>query len=256
MLITGPEPYSGVLKGHAELHTFSVLIPAKDEAANLEATVSKVSNLLRARRIPHQILVVNDHSIDESALVLKSLKKQIPELTVVDNQDNTGFGRAIKHGLMHVTGDAVAILMADESDRYEDLVVYWNELQEGVDAVFGSRFIEGGEVIEYPYFKLVLNRLVNWGIRVLFSIDLNDTTNAFKAYRMSAIRSLGPIASNNFNITVELPLKLVINRMSWKVVPTVWTGRSFGNSKLKLKEMGSQYLLTIAYLWFNKLLIK
>ena len=240
----------------ATLSLYSILIPAKDEALNLENTVSKVSALLRENDIAHEILVVNDHSVDHSAEVLDALRSNIGELSVLNNTGDAGFGRAIKYGLKHVSGDAVAILMADESDRVEDLVVYWNELQSGADGVFGSRFIEGGAVIGYPRVKLVLNRMVNWFIQRLFSIEFNDTTNAFKAYRMSAIRCLGPIASNRFNITVELPLRLIIHGMSWKVVPTVWRGRSFGESKLKIKEMGSQYLLTIAFLWFNKLLMK
>lgn len=84
-------------------------------------------------------------------------------------------------------------MMADESDDARDVVRYWRKLEEGWDCVFGSRFMKGGGVIDYPRVKLFLNRLANWFVKVLFRIRLNDTTNAFKAYRREVIEGCLPI---------------------------------------------------------------
>ena len=152
----------------------------------------------------------------------------------------------------NVSGGAVVIMMADESDDCRDVVRYWNALNEGSDCVFGSRFMKGGGTIDYPWLKWCLNRLANFFIRVLFRIRLNDTTNAFKAYRREVIKGCMPILSPHFNITVELPLKAIVRGYSWTVIPITWRNRRSGMAKLKIREMGSRYFFIVAYVWLEK----
>jgi dolichol-phosphate mannosyltransferase len=132
------------------------------------------------------------------------------------------------------------------------VVRYWEELNKGVDCVFGSRFIKGGGVIDYPTVKYVLNRTANLFIRVLFRHGLNDTTNAFKAYRRTVIDGVRPILSPHFNITVEIPLKAVIRGYSFTTIPITWRNRRHGVAKLKIREMGSRYFFICLYLWMEK----
>ena len=176
----------------------------------------------------------------------------MPELHPVHNQGPHGFGRAIQQGLAAFTGDAVVIMMADESDDCRDVVRYWEELNKGVDCAFGSRFMRGGGVIDYPRIKLLLNRMANGFIRLLFRHGLNDTTNAFKAYRREVIEGCMPILSPHFNITVELPLKAIVRGYSWSVIPITWRNRRSGVAKLNIREMGSRYLFIVAYIWLEK----
>ena len=180
------------------------------------------------------------------------LSERVPTLRPVQNTGLHGFGRAIIRGFDHMGGDAVAIVMADESDDYRDLVRYWKLLNEGWDAVFGSRFIKGGGVIDYPPLKLRINRLANFFIRMLFRVSLNDTTNAFKAYRRTVIDGCRPLLSPHFNLTVELPLKTIVRGYTWTVTPITWRNRRSGQAKLKIKEMGSRYLFICLYVWLEK----
>ena len=143
-------------------------------------------------------------------------------------------------------------MMADESDDCRDIARYWQVLGEGYDAVFGSRFIKGGGVVDYPRLKYLLNRLANLFIKLLFRIPLNDTTNACKAYRMSALNGLRPFLSPHFNLTVELPLKTIVRGYSWAVIPIIWRNRRSGVAKLKIREMGSRYLFIVLYCWLEK----
>jgi dolichol-phosphate mannosyltransferase len=151
-----------------------------------------------------------------------------------------------------MAGDAVVIMMADESDDCRDVVRYWEELNKGVDCVFGSRFTKGGGVIDYPTIKYILNRAANFFIRTLFRHGLNDTTNAFKAYRRTVIDGIRPILSPHFNITVELPLKAVVRGFSFTTIPITWRNRRHGVAKLKIREMGSRYLFICLYVWLEK----
>jgi dolichol-phosphate mannosyltransferase len=234
------------------LQLFSVVIPARDEEESLPATIQHLSLEFRLNKIPHEIVVVDDGSKDRTWEVLQQLKTVIPELRPVQNTGDHGFGRAIVCGLRQIQGDAVVIMMADESDDARDAIRYWQLLNAGWDCAFGSRFIKGGGVIDYPRVKLLVNRLANYFIRVVFRIPLNDTTNAFKAYRRTVIQGCEPLIAPHFNLTVEIPLKAIARGYSWTVVPITWRNRRHGTAKLKIKEMGSRYFFICAYVWLEK----
>ena len=207
---------------------------------------------LEKHGIDGEIVVVDDGSRDDTPQVLAELKDRHPSLTPIRNEGKNGFGRATRLGFDHATGDAVAIMMADLSDSPQDLVRYWEKLNEGYDCIFGSRFISGSRVTDYPRAKLFANRIVNTAIRYAFRIECNDITNAFKMYRREVIEGCQPLISPHFNLTVEIPLKAVIRGYSWTVVPISWRNRSKGVAKLKLREMGSRYFFIVAYLWLEK----
>jgi dolichol-phosphate mannosyltransferase len=234
------------------LRLLSVVVPARDEQECICSMVEHLDLELRLNNISHEIVVVDDGSTDETWSRLIELATRIPALRPIQNSGQHGFGRAIMFGLDHFQGDAVVIMMADESDDCRDVVTYWKLLNEGWDAVFGSRFLKGGGVIDYPWLKLKINRLANFFIRILFGIKLNDSTNAFKAYRRTTIDGCRPILSPHFNLTVELPLKTIVRGYSWTMTPVTWRNRKTGESKLKIKEMGSRYLFICLYLWLEK----
>lgn len=234
------------------LGVLSVVIPARNEAGSLPSTVEHLHLELGLQGIDHEILVVDDGSTDGTSEVLETLLERVPTLRAIKNEGRNGFGRAVIKGLQHVHGDAVVIMMADESDDVRDVVKYWSLLQEGWECVFGSRFIKGGGVVDYPLPKRILNRVANLFIRFLFRIPLNDTTNAFKAYRTSVIRGCEPLISPHFNLTVELPLKAIVRGYSWTVTPITWRNRRAGESKLKIRELGSRYFFSCAYVWLEK----
>jgi dolichol-phosphate mannosyltransferase len=234
------------------LQLLSIVIPARDEEGCIASTVEHLHLELRLHNVPHEIVVVDDGSTDQTAAIVISLGERLPEVSLVKSGPPHGFGYAITRGLQMMTGDAVVIMMADESDDCRDVVRYWNSLNEGWDAVFGSRFMKGGGVIDYPWLKLFLNRMANLFIRLLFGISLNDTTNAFKGYRRTVIERCQPLLSAHFNLTVELPLKAIIRGYSWTVTPITWRNRRTGVAKLKIQEMGSRYLFICLYLWLEK----
>jgi dolichol-phosphate mannosyltransferase len=229
----------------------SVVIPAHNEVESIGATVEAVISELTVERIPYEIVVVDDASSDGTGDVVRTIGTRDPAVRCLRSPRSPGFGLAVRSGLDEYTGDAVAIMMADLSDSPKDLVRYYRVLQEGFDCAFGSRFIRGGRVSDYPKVKLILNRLVNFGIRALFRHGYNDTTNAFKAYRREVIDNIQPLLSHHFNLTVELPLKAVVRGHSYEIVPVSWTNRAYGVSKLKLQEMGSRYLFIVLYVFLE-----
>lgn len=231
----------------------SIVIPAHNEEGCLETTLSALTRLLTAESIDHEILVVNDNSTDGTEAILKALGEQNPYITYINNTPPHGFGFAVRRGLASFSGNAVAVYMADASDRPEDLVRYFRAMQmTGADCIFGSRFMKGAKIYDYPRFKLMLNRMTNLFIKILFNITYNDVTNAFKLYRREVIEGVNPILSHHFNLTVELPLKAIVRGYSYHVISNDWINRKTGESKLKIREMGSRYLFIILYCLLEK----
>lgn len=235
----------------------SVVIPAHNEEGCIKRTVRVLDAHLSAEEIEHEILVVNDNSTDQTETILIALRAEIESLRYINNAPPHGFGFAVRTGLDNFSGDAVAIYMADASDRPEDLVRFFEVLQErGVDCVFGSRFVKGAKVVDYPFVKRILNRSANAFIQLIFGLRYNDVTNAFKLYRREVIEGLKPFLSHHFNLTVELPLKAIVRGYSYAVVPNDWINRKTGISKLKIQEMGSRYLFIVLYCFIERWLSK
>jgi dolichol-phosphate mannosyltransferase len=232
--------------------TLSIIIPAYNEEDCIESTTNLISERLKEDRIDYEILVVNDNSKDNTEAVLQKINQENPRIRYVNNYYPNGFGFAVRCGLENFSGDAVAVVMADNSDSPDNMVDYYYKLQEGYDCVFGSRFIKGGKVIDYPRHKLFINRLANLFIQVLFGLKFNDTTNAFKIYRKDVIEGISPLLSHHFNLTVEMPLKAIVRGYSYTTIPITWRNRTTGVSKLKLKEMGSRYLFIVLSIWLEK----
>lgn len=230
----------------------SVVIPAHNEEGSIAATVTSLYEKLRAENLEHEILVVNDNSNDETEKILQRLQKEIPSLIYYNNDGANGFGYAVRYGLTHFSGDCVAVMMADLSDSPDDLVKFYRKMNEGFDCVFGNRWGKGGEVIDYPAMKKFLNRLANYIVKITFGLRYNDCTNAFKLYRKETIEGLKPFLSPHFNLTLELPLKAIVRGYSYAVVPNSWRNRQAGESKLKVKEMGSRYFFVLLYCLIEK----
>lgn len=231
----------------------SVVIPAYNEEESITETLSTLYATLAKYSIDHEIVVTNDNSKDNTEKVLQELQKSIPTLVYYTNPGPNGFGYAVRYGLERFKGDCVAVMMADLSDDPEDLVKYYYRMTEGnYDCVFGSRFSKGGKVIDYPKVKLFINRIANFIVRILIGMKYNDTTNAFKLYRKETIDGIKPFLSPHFNLTLELPLKAIVRGYSYSVVPNSWTNRKYGESKLKIKEMGSRYFFILLYCLIEK----
>lgn len=235
----------------------SIVIPARNEAGNIVGTITGLRDHLDANDLPNfEILVVNDGSTDNTQALVEAEGARDNRIRVVENKGLHGFGRAVAYGLDNFTGDAVVVYMADASDAPEHVVNYYHILHDEADCAFGSRWLRDSEVYDYPWFKLIINRIANFVIQVMFGLRYNDITNAFKGYRRDVIDGVRPFVSPHFNMTIELPLKAIVRGYSYKAIPISWRNREVGESALKLKEQGSRYLWTLLTIWFEYLLIR
>ena len=238
------------------IKSLNIIVPLKNEENAIDNLIEKLKPILQKINKEITISLVDDHSSDQTWDILKKYEKKFEFIKAYKNEKATGFGNALKIGIEKNQHDALVIFMGDCSDDPSDIVEYVKYLDEGYDCVFGSRFMKGSKLYDYPFLKLVFNRLANNFIRILFFIKYNDTTNAFKAYKKEVLESCNPIISKHFNINAELSLKSIIRGFKYKVVPVSWTNRKVGMSKFHIKEMRNRYFFTILYIFLEKILLK
>jgi dolichol-phosphate mannosyltransferase len=233
--------------------SLTVLIPIRNEQENIKIISDEILNKISCNNF--ELLFINDFSQDNSENELKKLTEKYSQIKYINN-DKKGLGGAISTGIHKSSGKFVCIMMCDSSDTVEDLNTYYEIISsDDLDAVFGSRFIQGGKVVEYPKLKYILNRLGNLLAKLLLWTDLNDFTNGFKIYKKDTLLGLYPLVSEGFNIFFELPLKTIIRGYKYKIIPISYYNRTVGEAKFKIQELGSKYLFTLLYCFLEKILL-
>ncbi|MDP2939636.1 MAG: glycosyltransferase family 2 protein [Candidatus Omnitrophota bacterium] len=228
--------------------SLSVIVPARNETKNLHKIIPPLISELEKEKIEFEVIIVNDNSLDDTQAVSQKLSFMYPKIRVVKRAMPFGFGRALKDGFKESKGKVIIPFMADGSDDPADLVRLYRKILEGYDLVYGSRFMKGGRVYHYPILKLIINRIANHLLKIIFKIDNSDITNAFKAIRREALVSLMPLEATEFNITLEIPLKARIKNVRHAFMPVSWKGRDSGVSNLRvinLIKYYKQYFFTL-----------
>ncbi len=232
----------------------SILIPVRNEEKNVHIISEEIEKKIENRN--YELVFINDFSEDNTINELSKLKTTNQKI-VYFNNSKKGLGGAIDLGIQKSSGKYICIMMSDSSDTVEDLNFYYKEISSAnLDAVFGSRFIKGGKVVNYPKIKLILNRLGNLIAKFLIWSDLNDFTNGFKIYKKETLLNLYPLVSESFNIFFELPLKTITRGFKYKIVPISYYNRTVGEAKFKIDELGSKYIFTLLYCFLEKILLK
>ena len=231
----------------------SILIPVRNESNSLADLFNYFDKNLDG--IDFEVIIINDFSDDDTLQKAKLLGQNNQKFKILNNTKK-GLGGAINFGINHSTGEFLVIMMADQSDDIEDLKKYYHLIKsENLDAVLGSRFMKSSRVSDYPLQKLILNRIYNFFVSIIFLNSYNDYTNAFKIYKRQVLIEILPLVSESFNIFLEMPLKIISRKYLYKVIPINWIGRKKGKSKFKIKELGSKYLFTLIYCFIEKILL-
>lgn len=227
----------------------SIVIPARNEQETLEKVVKEIREILQKEDICNEIIIIDDNSTDQTGNIADKLSCSNHNIQVIHRKSLPGFGRAMREGLEKISGDAVVIVMADASDEPRDILRYYYKIKEGYDVVYGCRFCKGAKVYNYPPVKFIANRMGNWLVRFLFDIEEKDITNAFKAYNRKVLEKINPLEAEDFDITIELPIKAEMRKFKKTSVPVNWYGRTSGISKLRLSGMLIVYLRRVYKLY-------
>ena len=231
----------------------SIIVPVRDESNTIKDIFNYFNDNLE--KVDYEVLFINDFSNDDTLAKINTIIKDKKNFRVIDNTKK-GLGGAINLGIKKSLGENIAIMMADQSDDINDLIKYNNLMsEENYDAILGSRFTKMSKVRDYPLQKLILNRIFNFFVSLIFLNRYNDYTNAFKIYKKTTLMEIMPLISESFNIFLEIPLKVISRNYNYKIISINWMGRKKGESKFKIKELGSKYLFTLIYCFIEKNLL-
>ncbi len=234
--------------------TLSIIIPVYNESKNVEKTVNNLKKIKKDIK-KFNLIFIDDFSDDNTFDILNKLSKKYSFVKILKNKKK-GLGSAIEEGIKKSNFDYIAIFMADSSDSIADLIKYYKIMSsKKFDAVLGSRFIKESKIKDYPFLKYFLNRIFNNFVKLIFLSNYNDFTNAFKIYKKSVLRNLLPIVSENFNVFLEIPLKIISRGYSYKIIPISWQNRKIGKSNFRIKELSSMYIFTLIYCVIEKILL-
>ena len=229
--------------------SLSIIIPAKNEDKIIKDTILNLKQKLK--EIDYEIIIIDDFSTDNTFNIIKKLNTKN---VFVYKNELKGVASAIKSGIKISRKNFICIYMADQSDDLKDLINYYQLISNNkIDAVFGSRFIKGSKVVNYPNIKYFLNRVFNLFVKVIYFSNYNDFTNAFKIYNSKKIKKLNLNLSTSFEIFLELPLKFLNKKGNYYITSISWKQRKKNISKFKIKELGSKYLKVLFYCLLNKI---
>ena len=216
----------------------TVVIPAHNEAEVIGETLERLEAELT---IPHEVVVVNDHSTDGTADVVGKAIERWPNIRLVDNPLPGGFTNAIKAGFNNVTEGAIATVMGDLCDDPRTIEVMYGKILEGYDVVCGSRYIKGGGKVGGRPLQNAFSKFVGLSLHLLTGIPTRDVSNAFKMYRRDVVATMN-IEEAGFASSLEITVKAYVKNYRITEVPTRWVGRTKGQSSFRMFRVAKNYI--------------
>ncbi|MDP2927098.1 MAG: glycosyltransferase family 2 protein [bacterium] len=216
----------------------SVIIPSYNEEDRLPKTLKEIDAYLKRQSYDYEIIVVNDGSKDKTAEVAESLKPEIANLKLIDNQENHGKGYVVRQGMLEATGEYRLFTDADNSTSIDQIEKMWPEFEQGYDVVIGSRDVKGATMDPpQPLFRRLLGEIFNLIVQFMVGLwGIWDTQCGFKAMtRKSALEVLPQCKIDRFAFDPEILILAKKKGYKIKEVPIYW--KNDIQSKVKFKWM-------------------
>ena len=215
----------------SKLNKISVLIPCYNEENTISQVIIKVEKSLLNLNIDYEIIVVDDHSSDDSSNKLIEFENQ-KKIKLFTHSQNIGKGAAIATGLKNISGEIILIQDADleyDPDDYKKLILPFNEAN--ADVVYGSRFLGGGKYVRIHFFwHYVANKILTLLCNMIANLNLTDMETGYKLFRYEKIKDL-KIKEKSFGFEPEITIKLAKKKSKFFEVPISYNGRSYKEGK-------------------------
>jgi len=224
----------------------TIIVPAKHEEHTIIPTLRSLETSVRT---PHKIIVVNvSDAKDKTAVLVQRYRRAHPRVSIIRKIHSHGtFGMPLALGFTAVKTGAVVPFMADVCDDPKDIDRMYKILNKGWDMVAASRYMPGGQKIGGPATQSLFSYLVCKTLRILTGVPTSDISNAFKMYNVEALKNITVNPQSGVEASMEIALAVYFRGARITEIPTVWKGRTAGQSKFRLVERFPRYLKI--YLW-------
>ena len=215
----------------SKISKISVVIPCYNEENTISQVIIKVEKSLLNLNIDYEIIVVDDHSTDDSSNKLIEFENQ-KKIKLFTHSQNFGKGAAIATGLKNISGEIILIQDADleyDPDDYKKLILPFYEAN--ADVVYGSRFLGGGKYVRIHFFwHYVANKILTLLCNMIANLNLTDMETGYKLFRYEKIKDL-KIKEKSFGFEPEITIKLAKKKSKFFEVPISYNGRSYKEGK-------------------------
>ena len=215
----------------SKISKISVVIPCYNEENTISQVIIKVEKSLLNLNIDYEIIVVDDHSSDDSSNKLIEFENQ-KKIKLFTHSQNFGKGAAIATGLKNISGEIILIQDADleyDPDDYKKLILPFYEAN--ADVVYGSRFLGGGKYVRIHFFwHYIANKILTLLCNMIANLNLTDMETGYKLFRYEKIKDL-KIKEKSFGFEPEITIKLAKKKSKFFEVPISYNGRSYKEGK-------------------------
>ncbi|MDE2025559.1 MAG: glycosyltransferase [Patescibacteria group bacterium] len=216
----------------------AIIIPSYNDVDNLPLVIESINTIA-----PLSEIIVVDDSANEEKKKLPALKKQFPNISILERKKKSGRGSAVLEGFRHALKNKhieyVLEMDADTSHDPKDLPSFFAE-REHADVIVGSRYLKDSKVINWPKKRLFLSRMINkMLLNNLLGLGLHDYTNGYRMYNRRAAEFLltAPLHETGFLLLSETAYLLRKTGFTLKEVPITFTDRKFGKSSVKFTDL-------------------
>jgi dolichol-phosphate mannosyltransferase len=229
------------LAKHAKFYrAVSFVVPCHNEEMNVGPLVGAICKYFGD--YVHEILIVNDNSRDRTAQVTREIARRNTRVRLIDRQPPNGVGRALRDGYAAASGAYILTMDGDFLQIVPEIRDLFDAVAEGYDGAIGSRFTHDSIMVNYPFLKIVSNRMFHLLARVALRLSFHDVSNNLKLYRADILKNL-EIRQDHFAANAETGLKPIVAGYRVKEVPVSWINRNLemGKSSFRILGVGPTY---------------
>lgn len=229
----------------------TVVIPTYNEIENIERLIREV--LLAAPDV--ELLVVDDGSPDGTADKAEALGAELGHVTILRRQEKSGLGNAYRAGLRTAINSGAEICVQMDADLSHDpavLPALISIVEHGADLAIGSRYVPGGQTVNWPRRRRMLSR---WGNRYaagVLGLAVNDATAGYRAYSSAALERMKfeTVEADGYGFQVEMTYRLVSGGGKIVEFPISFHDRTEGVSKMS-GNIIQEALVLVMKLWLS-----
>jgi glycosyltransferase involved in cell wall biosynthesis len=229
-----------------EIKGLDIVIPVYNEGGAIKNTLLSLINNVKTN---HNIFICYDEDTDTTLQVIKNEFNNQNNIFLIKNQGK-GVHSAVVTGLKNSLSDYILVMPAD--DDYNHLIIdqmIYEAHKSGADVICPSRFSKNSKIVNGPFFKFTIVKIVNYSLYYLAGVPSKDSTNGFRLFSKKVINNIKLKSSRGFTYSIEYLLKAYEQKMIIRDFPADWYERKIGKSRFKIFGWSTDYLEWYFYAW-------
>jgi glycosyltransferase involved in cell wall biosynthesis len=229
-----------------EIKGLDIVIPVYNEGGAIKNTLLSLINNVKTN---HNIFICYDEDTDTTLQVIKNEFNNQNNIFLIKNQGK-GVHSAVVTGLKNSLSDYILVMPAD--DDYNHLIIdqmIYEAHKSGADVICPSRFSKNSKIVNGPFFKFTIVKIVNYSLYYLAGVPSKDSTNGFRLFSKKVINNVKLKSSRGFTYSIEYLLKAYEQKMIIRDFPADWYERKIGKSRFKIFGWSTDYLEWYFYAW-------